>query len=623
MSLFEGFASYPKDWQQIEVGELISDLRGGSPLEPDDFIDKGFPVFHKGAIKPFGEIEIDLNKKTFTHEAFVKKHTSSVVNQSYLVVTLRDLVPSGPTIGLIADLSAYPFPKCILAQGVYAFRVNRETINPKYLVYLSNTAAYRTHIRSLAVGSTQIHVRTPVFTSLFIPLPSLKEQEQITAILEKADRLRRQRRYALQLSESFLRSVFLKMFGDPVTNPMGWKIEEMGSHISSIRYGTGSPPVYQEKGIPFIRATNIKKGTVQAEGLAYISKSDAGKIAKCKVKEGDLIIVRSGVNTGDCGLIPSKYSGAYAAYDLIVEVPFPGNYFYNFIINSEYGKSVIGPLTRRAGQPHLNAEQVQALRLPSPPISLQKEFAAMAKRVERLHTQQREAERQAEHLFQTLLHRAFRGELTARKPAVVVASSCRDSVSDRGAILSYIVHSQSHQRTFGHVKCAKLLYWTATYVGVDMGGKFRRAAAGPLADFLKPVEEAAKEKGWFTLQPRSREGYSYQPGPNIAERVQAAIEILGERKEKLDKLLEDMAGVPSDQVEAGATLFAVWNDFLIDGHKPTDNEIIQEALENWHPDKKLKKLFNPVLLRAYLQWLKDINLTPTGNGTKTIGWPQQ
>jgi type I restriction enzyme S subunit len=53
------------------------------------------------------------------------------------------------------------------------------------------------------------------------------------------------------------------MFGDSMKNPKGWEIKNMGTEITDIRYGTGSPPEYQEEGIPFIRATNIKKGTAQ------------------------------------------------------------------------------------------------------------------------------------------------------------------------------------------------------------------------------------------------------------------------------------------------------------------------------------------------------------------------
>jgi type I restriction enzyme S subunit len=243
-----------------------------------------------------------------------------------------------------------------------------------------------------------------------VPLPPLSEQQRIAAILERADRLRRLRRYALQLSDTYLQAVFLEMFGDPVRNPKGWPMSEMGMHIGGIRYGTGSPPEYTPSGIPFIRATNVKRGTVQREGLVFISADEARKIEKCRLHAGNLVLVRSGANTGDCALIPVEFDGAYAAYDLVIEAPYPYNVYFNCLINSRHGKAMIEPLSRRAGQPHLNAEQAKALWFPLPPTRLIERFAVVHGSVERLHAQQREAERQAEHLFQALLQRAFRGE---------------------------------------------------------------------------------------------------------------------------------------------------------------------------------------------------------------------
>ena len=269
------------------------------------------------------------------------------------------------------------------------------------------------YIQKNCTGATIPHVSRQSLVDLQLELPPLSEQQRIAAILAQADRIRRLRRYAHTLSDTYLQSVFLQMFGDPVTNPMGWEISKLGTQIKSIRYGTGSPPKYQKGGIPFIRATNIKRGTIQEDGLVYISKTDARSIEKCKVDAGDLILVRSGVNTGDCALIPPEFDGAYAAYDLIIQIPYPKNYYYNFIINSDYGKSIIRPLSRRAGQPHINADQTKELSFPLPSVPLQQQFAHIVHKFERLRAQQRESTRQAEHLFQTLLHRAFRGELSA------------------------------------------------------------------------------------------------------------------------------------------------------------------------------------------------------------------
>ncbi|WP_425375596.1 restriction endonuclease subunit S [Pseudomonas aeruginosa] len=67
-----------------------------------------------------------------------------------------------------------------------------------------------------------------VLKSWEIPLPPLPEQKRIAAILDKADSIRRKRQQAIQLADDFLRSVFLDMFGDPVTNPKGWPLKRFG-----------------------------------------------------------------------------------------------------------------------------------------------------------------------------------------------------------------------------------------------------------------------------------------------------------------------------------------------------------------------------------------------------------
>jgi type I restriction enzyme S subunit len=86
---------------------------------------------------------------------------------------------------------------------------------------------------------------------------------------------------------------------------------------------------------------------------------------KCKLNGGELIIVRSGVNTGDCAVVPSELRGAYAAYDLIVE---PGARvlpeYLCACLYASFGKAQIDIVKNRAAQPHINADEVRALEIP-------------------------------------------------------------------------------------------------------------------------------------------------------------------------------------------------------------------------------------------------------------------
>lgn len=175
------------------------------------------------------------------------------------------------------------------------------------------------------------------------------------------------------------------MFGDPINNTKEWNVCELREGIKEIKYGTSTPPVFSQKGIPFIRATNIKAGRVIKSDMKYISEGEAEKIEKCKLELGDIIIVRSGANTGDNAFITEEYIGAYGGYDIIIKLNEEFNYlFINAILNSIYRDIIVQPLTRRAGQPHLNSEQIQSLIIYKPPIEIQNQFADFVKKVDKL-----------------------------------------------------------------------------------------------------------------------------------------------------------------------------------------------------------------------------------------------
>ncbi len=262
-----------------------------------------------------------------------------------------------------------------------------------------------------STGGAQPNISQDIIRNLEIPLPPLPEQRRIAEVLDKADALREKRRLALQKLDTLLQSVFVEMFGDPVKNPKGLEKSRFGNIFKSVRYGTGSPPAYIANGNPFIRATNIKTGTVILKDLKFISDEDAKKIEKCRVSYGDLIVVRSGVNSGDCAMIPKKFDGAFAAYDLIVELGLYDAIFYNYLINSDFGKQTIGKLTRRAAQPHLNAEQLSSIKFIRPNPAETERFVLFYQKVEELKGKFNFELSKLENLFQSLQQKAFKGEL--------------------------------------------------------------------------------------------------------------------------------------------------------------------------------------------------------------------
>jgi type I restriction enzyme S subunit len=157
--------------------------------------------------------------------------------------------------------------------------------------------------------------------------------------------------------------------------PAHWTVNYL-KHISSIRYGIGEPPSYQEEGVPLIRATNIRSGRVAEENLVFVNPRDIPTNRIVWLKEGDIIVVRSGAGTGDSSLIPANYDSCIAGFDMVVR---PVGCFQKFIghalLSNYIRNNQIDLEKTRAAQPHLNAEELGGCFVLLPPISEQVEIA--------------------------------------------------------------------------------------------------------------------------------------------------------------------------------------------------------------------------------------------------------
>lgn len=171
----------PAEWDVKPIGDFVNSMIGGAPLRPNDFSDAGVRVIPKKAVQFGGELIFD--KKTFCTTDFADKNKKNIVSNDYLITTLRDLVPTGPTIGVIGEL--LEDGELILAQGVYGLRTH--DIENKYLVQLSNSDWYRKEMRKVFVGSTQVHIRNQEFLDVLIPIPPIKEQIIISKTLNSID----------------------------------------------------------------------------------------------------------------------------------------------------------------------------------------------------------------------------------------------------------------------------------------------------------------------------------------------------------------------------------------------------------------------------------------------------
>ena len=162
-------------------------------------------------------------------------------------------------------------------------------------------------------------------------------------------------------------------------------VKDLGTLADEIRYGAGSPPPYldkSEKTIPFLRATDIKDGDVNLETLLHVADEQPPRMEKCRLQGGELIVVRSGVNTGDCAVVPDSLAKSFAAYDLIITFgPDTSSAFVGAFLDTEIGRLQLNLVKGRSAQPHINAEEIATLRIPLPSIAEQEQFVAVMESV--------------------------------------------------------------------------------------------------------------------------------------------------------------------------------------------------------------------------------------------------
>jgi type I restriction enzyme S subunit len=259
----------------------------------------------------------------------------------------------------------------------------------------------------------QAAVRKGDLLSLSIPLPSLSEQKRIAGILAKADRLRRLRRYARKLSDGYLQSVFLEMFGDPVTNPMGFPIVRFGD-ICETRLGKMLDAKQQtgENLRPYLRNLNVQWARVDLSDVLEMDFSPRERDI-LRLRRGDVLICEGG-EVGRAAIWNDEVPEMYYQKALHRARPSADLALPEFIVWLMRCQADSGGLTDSTSQAtiaHLTGVKLRAMEFPLPRLALQHRFAAIVSHHRVLQAEQREAERQTEYLFQTLLHRAFEGAL--------------------------------------------------------------------------------------------------------------------------------------------------------------------------------------------------------------------
>ncbi|MEW6614963.1 MAG: restriction endonuclease subunit S [Thermodesulfobacteriota bacterium] len=294
--------------------------------------------------------------------------------------------------------------------------LDKARLSPRYLFHF--LSIYVQKLREMSIGGVIKYIKLNYLTDAEIPLPPLDEQQRIAAILDKADSIRQRRQESICLTDEFLRSVFLDMFGDPITNPKRWPEVRLGDVIEG-NPNNGIFRKNEEYGgdVPVVWVKELFAGYVIDTSSSVGLSPTAKEVEKYSLRRGDILFCRSSLKLGGIGYT-NVYWGdngkALFECHLIRVRPKPNimnGVFYNFLLRQPGMRERIIKQSNTVTMSTIGQDQVRDIKHYLPPIALQEKFAACVLKLTEKQNRKDAFGKLTDQLFNSLSTRAFRGEL--------------------------------------------------------------------------------------------------------------------------------------------------------------------------------------------------------------------
>ena len=371
-----------KDWPSVALGDIFEIARGGSPRPIQNFLTEEPDGVNWVMIGDASD-----SSKYITHTK--KRILKTGVKNSRMVYPGDFLLTNSMSFGhpYIMKTSG-----CI-HDGWLVLSNKKGVIDQDYFYHLLGSDLIYAEFSRLASGSTVKNLNIEIVKGIKVSLPPLEEQRRIAAILDKADGVRRKRKEAIRLTEELLRSTFLEMFGDPVTNPKGWEVESLGDLVefrtgkldSNAAVENGRYPFFTCSRVPF----SIDEYAFDCEALLL-----AG-------------------NNASADYWVKHYKGKFNAYQRTYILNLKNERISYFYMQKalDLRLNELKQSSRGTNTKYLTLTILKPIKIQLPNIEVQDKYEAFCRSQETQRGRLTQAFEQSENLFNSLLQKAFRGEL--------------------------------------------------------------------------------------------------------------------------------------------------------------------------------------------------------------------
>jgi restriction endonuclease S subunit len=604
------------EWIRLPLGEAFDTATGGTPPKSNAAFYGDFMPFVKPPELCDGSVDS------------AEDGLSEAGSQVARIAPPNSILVS--CIGNLGKIGKNSLPVAF-NQQINAIFPNEKKAIPEFIFYQVLSSPFRDQLAALASGATVPIVNKSKFNSIDIVLAPILEQKRIIAILDEAfdgiatakANAEKNLQSARALFQSQLQSIFSR--SDASWVHTGKPLCELCELIVDCEHKTAPT---QEEGIPSIRTPNIGKGVLLLDGVYRVSEETYRLwTRRAEPLPGDLILARE-APAGNVAVIPENTKVCLGQRTVLIRPDrrvFEPEFLALALLQPTIQQKLLDH-SRGATVQHVNMKDIRALDLgPIPPLSVQRGIvsavAQASQATQRLEAIYQQKLATLDELKKSLLHQAFTGQLTAIKPQLTAPGHGLQSATPQFAAniisFAYAEHAKrQRERTFGRVKEQKVLHLVEAIAKIDLGRHPMKDAAGP-NDFqhMLKAEDWAKAQDFFEMVDRGN-GYDFKKLKNFDKRLSEARRELGAHLGGIEKVIDLL--IPMDSEEAGvfATVHAAWNNLLIDGIAATESAILKEARETWHADKLLIPEHK---FKKAIEFIRSKGLIPDGTGKYVTG----
>ncbi len=609
----------PEGWRWVRLGDVTKAIRGVTFSSGD-----GQYQSFEGSISCITTSAVQTEIE-WTTRRFIP---SNLVSDKQIILPNDILVSTANSknlVGKSALAREVPFG-CTFGAFVTLLRVDEEN-DSRFVFQAMRTSEFLALCFEKSTQTTGIsNLRVDELLNFQIPLPPLETQQRIADLLEQQLQAVEQARAAAKaqleavrkLGGAYLRRVFSGL------EAQKWDVvplSQVSEIVSGITLGRKTNDLTTRE-VSYLRVANVKDGFLDLSDVSKVSATQT-EIAKLTLRHGDLLLTEGGdPDKLGRGTFWQEQIPECLHQNHIFRVRFDLSLFSPAFLAAQFGSSYgkkhfLAHAKQTTGIASINKQVLSNFPLLIPPLETQQRIASQLnhrlQNVEKVMQRLTAQLEGIEALPAALLRAAFSGQAVAAQGLPVARRGvvAAPAFSWRMArAVCYLVR----RGVPGRVRHQKYLYLAQTHLGIALGGKFERKQFGPLDESVYRIYDRAASDGWFSSQRLSGEEV-FTVGENITPMLEEARAEFGSSLEIIDSLTQLLNNLKTKELEAVTTLYAVWNDFLLEGVKdPAKEEIVLEAQNNWHPDKHLPAADK---LLEWLEWMKENDLVPRGIGEST------